>query len=70
MHQEVPRGHDVSVPLEVSLEELYKGGIVTMTRSKLEPIPIGGRRECNCRVEMKTIQQGHGRFSMVQERVR
>ena len=69
MEPEIPRGQDVIVPFEVTLEELYNGNIINLVRSKMTPVTTGGFRECNCRHEMKTIQQGHGRFSMVQERV-
>jgi len=66
---EIPKGQDVVSPLEVSLEELYTGTVIPLTRIGLEQVTTSGTRECNCRVEMKTVQRGPGSFQMMQERV-
>lgn len=62
-----PRGGDVSMELFVSLEEIYTGTFIEMVRFKPIPKAAAGTRKCNCRMEMRTIQMGPGRFQMVQE---
>ncbi|XP_064597830.1 dnaJ homolog shv-like [Liolophura sinensis] len=67
--QEVPRGGDVIMELEVSLEELYNGNFVEVIRYKPVAKPAKGTRKCNCRTEMVTHQLGPGRFQMTQQQV-
>ncbi|KAL3081958.1 hypothetical protein niasHT_002888 [Heterodera trifolii] len=67
--EETPRGADVVVDLYVTLEEVYKGKFVEMTRKKSVYKQTSGTRECNCRHEMRTQQLGMGRFQMFQVRV-
>ena len=82
---ERPRGPDVHVDLDVSLEQLYNGhsfevcivrhflkfphpfSQILRTKPVAETAP--GKRQCNCRVEMKTTQVGHGSFQMQQVQV-
>lgn len=66
---ETPKGGDVLVDLEVSLEELFTGNFVEIVRYKPVVKPTSGTRQCNCRQEMQTIPLGPGRFQMVQKQV-
>ncbi|VDK63820.1 unnamed protein product, partial [Anisakis simplex] len=61
-----PRGADVVVDLWVTLEEVYNGNFVEVTRIKSIYKPVSGTRKCNCRHEMRTEQMGAGRFQMYQ----
>ncbi|ESP01907.1 hypothetical protein LOTGIDRAFT_138864 [Lottia gigantea] len=67
--QETPRGGDVLMDLEVTLEELYSGNFVEVIRYKPVAKPAKGTRKCNCRNEMVTTQLGPGRFQMSQQQV-
>lgn len=67
--QEVVKGGDVIVDLDVTLEEMYKGNFIQVARYKPVAKPTSGKRKCNCRHEMQTIQMGPGRFQMVQQEV-
>ncbi|XP_069108224.1 dnaJ homolog subfamily B member 11-like [Argopecten irradians] len=67
--REVPRGGDVIMDLEVTLEELYTGNFVEVIRYKPVAKPAKGTRKCNCRMEMVTQQLGPGRFQMTQQQV-
>lgn len=67
--REIPRGGDVVVDLDVTLEELYNGQFVEVVRYKPVAKTTSGTRQCNCRQEMKTIQLGPGRFQMMQQQV-
>lgn len=64
-----PRGGDLAMDLFVSLEEVYSGNFIEIIRYKPVAKPASGTRKCNCRMEMKTIQMGPGRFQMSQEQV-
>ncbi len=55
--------------LFVSLEEVYTGSFIEIIRNKPVAKPDHGTRKCNCRLEMRTIQMGPGRFQMSQEQV-
>ena len=66
---ETPHGADVVIDLEVTLEEMYEGEFVEVTRSKAVPKKAPGTRQCNCRTEMRTQQLGPGQFQMFQEQV-
>jgi len=63
------KGSDVNVNLFVTLEELYLGSFVTITRNKPVYKESGGTRQCRCRMEMKTHATGPGSFQMTQHRV-
>jgi len=67
--REVPKGGDVVVDLDVTLEELYNGQFVEVIRYKPVAKQTSGTRKCNCRQEMQTIQLGPGRFQMTQQQV-
>ncbi|KAF2368300.1 DnaJ domain [Trinorchestia longiramus] len=67
--REVPRGGDVVMNLEATLEELYVGNFVELVRNKPVARPASGTRKCNCRQEMVTRQLGPGRFQMTQQQV-
>ena len=54
--QETPRGDDIVVPLLVTLEELFLGTKVTLIQTEKSVRDAPGTRDCNCRIEMKTIQ--------------
>ncbi|XP_041375031.1 dnaJ homolog subfamily B member 11-like isoform X2 [Gigantopelta aegis] len=66
---EVPRGGDVVMDLDVTLEELYIGNFVEVVRYKPVAVPAKGTRKCNCRMEMVTQQLGPGQFQMMQQQV-
>jgi len=66
---EVPKGGNIVMDLEVTLEELYTGDFVEVLRSKPHAETTSGTRKCNCRMEMRTHQMGPGRFQMIQEEV-
>ncbi|KAF2983220.1 hypothetical protein EK904_000387 [Melospiza melodia maxima] len=63
----IPRGSDIIVDLEVTLEEVYSGNFVEVVRNKPVARQAPGKRKCNCRQEMRTTQLGPGRFQMTQE---
>lgn len=71
MHREkeIPRGADIVMDLEVTLEELYTGEFVEVARYKPVVKPASGKRKCNCRTEMKTVQLGPGSFQMSPQQV-
>ncbi|KAL1124313.1 hypothetical protein AAG570_002081, partial [Ranatra chinensis] len=66
---ETPKGATIVMDLWVSLEELYSGNFVEITRKKPVMKPASGTRKCNCRQEMQTRQLGPGRFQMIQQTV-
>uniref|UniRef100_A0A8B9GPR6 DnaJ homolog subfamily B member 11 n=1 Tax=Astyanax mexicanus TaxID=7994 RepID=A0A8B9GPR6_ASTMX len=63
----IPRGNDIILDLEVTLEEVYSGNFVEVVRNKPIAKEAPGKRKCNCRQEMRTTQLGPGRFQMTQE---
>jgi len=67
--RDIPRGGDVVMPVECTLEELYVGNFVEFVRNKPVARPASGTRKCNCRQEMVTRQMGPGRFQMTQQQV-
>lgn len=68
-HGEIPKGGNIVMDLEVTLEELYTGDFVEVLRAKPYAETTSGTRRCNCRMEMRTHQLGPGRFQMMQEEV-
>lgn len=68
-HRETPKGGNVVMDLEVTLEELYTGDFIEVLRAKPVAEETSGTRKCNCRMEMKTTSLGPGRFQMSQEEV-
>lgn len=55
---ETPKGEDVEVELELTLEDLYNGVRVDAIRDKSVLKPAKGKRKCNCRQKMVTRQVG------------
>ncbi|KAJ8983428.1 hypothetical protein NQ317_005893 [Molorchus minor] len=53
----------------VTLEDLYTGTFIEITRNKPVMKPAKGTRKCNCRQEMITKNVGPGRFHMMQQTV-
>uniref|UniRef100_A0A1L8DTS7 Putative molecular chaperone dnaj superfamily n=2 Tax=Nyssomyia neivai TaxID=330878 RepID=A0A1L8DTS7_9DIPT len=66
---DTPRGANLVMDLAVTLEELYVGNFVEITRHKPVLKPASGTRKCNCRQEMVTRSLGPGRFQMMQQTV-
>lgn len=66
---ETPRGADLSMDIHVTLEDLYSGTFIEITRNKPVMKPAKGTRKCNCRQEMITRNLGPGRFQMMQQMV-
>lgn len=66
---EVPRGADLVMDIYVTLEDLYTGNFIEITRNKPVMKPTHGTRKCNCRQEMITKSLGPGRFQMMQQTV-
>ncbi|XP_063412198.1 dnaJ homolog subfamily B member 11-like [Mytilus edulis] len=67
--REIPKGGDVTMNLDVTLEELYNGNFIEIIRYKPVAKPAKGTRKCNCRTEMVTQSLGPGRFQMTQQQV-
>ncbi|CAK0786120.1 hypothetical protein CVIRNUC_009333 [Coccomyxa viridis] len=57
-----PKGHDVHVELEVTLNDLYLGHQYKVTRDKPVAKPTPGKRKCNCKNKVVTRQLGPGMF--------
>lgn len=68
-NHDTPRGANIVMDLYVTLEELYSGDFVEITRNKPVLKPASGTRKCNCRQEMVTRNLGPGRFQMMQQTV-
>lgn len=68
-NNERPRGADVTVTLEATLEEIYNGEFVEIVRYKPVTKEAPGKRRCNCRMEMRTNMMGGGQFQLFQEEV-
>ncbi|XP_044743624.1 dnaJ homolog shv [Chrysoperla carnea] len=66
---ETPRGANIVMDVFVTLEELYSGTFIEITRNKPVMKPAKGTRKCNCRQEMVTRNLGPGRFQMIQQTV-
>ncbi|XP_072377166.1 dnaJ homolog shv [Diabrotica undecimpunctata] len=66
---ETPRGADLVMDVYVTLEDLYTGTFIEITRNKPVLKPSRGTRKCNCRQEMITKSLGPGRFQMMQQTV-
>lgn len=68
-NQETPRGANVVMDVIVTLEDLYTGTFVEITRNKPVMKAAHGTRKCNCRQEMITRNLAPGRFQMTQQTV-
>jgi DnaJ family protein B protein 11 len=60
--EQTPKGQNVHVGVDVTLEDLYVGKEVHVTRDKHVLKPAPGKRECNCKQKMITRQIGPGMF--------
>ena len=60
--EQTPKGENVHVGVDVTLEDLYAGKEVRVTRDKHVLKPAPGKRECNCKQKMITRQIGPGMF--------
>jgi len=67
--RDTPKGASIVMDFWVTLEELYNGNFVEITRNKPVLKPASGTRKCNCRQEMVTRNLGPGRFQMMQQTV-
>ncbi|KAF2881132.1 hypothetical protein ILUMI_25043 [Ignelater luminosus] len=68
-HHETPKGANIVMDVLVTLEDLYSGTFIEITRNKPVMKPAKGTRRCNCRQEMVTKTLGPGRFQMMQQTV-
>jgi DnaJ family protein B protein 11 len=67
--RQVPRGADINVALDVTLEDLYNGLTLEVMHAKPVAKSAPGTRKCNCRMEMRTQQLGPGQFQMANVQV-
>ncbi|CAN1153668.1 DnaJ protein ERDJ3B [Linum perenne] len=67
--ERIPKGDDVIVDLDATLEDLYMGGSVKVWREKNVIKPAPGKRRCNCRNEVYHRQIGPGMFQQMTEQV-
>lgn len=67
--EKIPKGDDVVVELDASLEDLYMGGSLKVWREKNVLKPAPGKRRCNCRNEVYHKQIGPGMFQQMTEQV-
>ncbi|XP_017765742.1 PREDICTED: dnaJ homolog subfamily B member 11 [Eufriesea mexicana] len=67
--QETPKGSTVIMDLVVTLEELYSGNFIEITRNKPVMKAAKGVRKCNCKQEIVTRKLGNGRFQMMHQSV-
>ncbi|XP_010914541.1 dnaJ protein ERDJ3B [Elaeis guineensis] len=65
----IPKGDDVVVELDATLEDLYMGGSLKVWREKNVIKPAPGKRRCNCRNEVYHRQIGPGMFQQMTEQV-
>ncbi|XP_042452086.1 dnaJ protein ERDJ3B-like [Zingiber officinale] len=73
-HQEnqeevIPKGDDVIVDLDATLEDLYMGGSLKVWRKKNVIKPAPGKRHCNCRNEVYHMQLSPGIFKQMTKQV-
>lgn len=73
-HQEeqeevIPKGDDVTVDLDATLDDLYMGGSLKVWREKNVIKPAPGKRRCNCRNEVYHRQIAPGMFQQMTEQV-
>lgn len=66
---DTPKGANIIMDVFVTLEDLYSGTFVEITRNKPVMKAAKGTRKCNCRQEMITRNLGPGRFQMMQQTV-
>lgn len=66
---ETPRGANIVMDVMVTLEDLYTGNFVEITRNKPVMKAAHGTRKCNCRQEMVARNLGPGKFQLTQHTV-
>eukprot|EP00897_Mesotaenium_endlicherianum_P006208 jgi/Mesen1/5615/ME000282S04760 len=64
-----PKGDEVVVELEASLEDLYMGATINIVRDKNVVKPAPGKRKCNCKNKMVTKQIGPGMYQQFAQQV-
>ncbi|PKA55204.1 Chaperone protein dnaJ 2 [Apostasia shenzhenica] len=67
--ERTPRGDDVIVELDASLEDLYMGGSLKVWREKNVLKSAPGKRRCNCRNEQYHRQIAPGMYQQITEQV-
>lgn len=67
--EKTPRGNDVVVELEATLEDLYVGATRDVWREKNVLRPAPGKRKCNCKNKMVTKQIGPGMYQQFAQQV-
>ncbi|XP_038896699.1 dnaJ protein ERDJ3B [Benincasa hispida] len=67
--EKIPKGDDVIVELDASLEDLYMGGSLKVWREKNILKTAPGKRRCNCRNEVYHKQIGPGMYQQMTEQV-
>ena len=60
---ETPKGQDLVIDLECTLQDLYVGRSFKIQRKKTMTEKAPGKRQCNCRRVFKTQQMGPGVFT-------
>ncbi|XP_015600553.1 dnaJ homolog shv [Cephus cinctus] len=69
-HQhETPKGSNIIMDIDVTLEELYNGHFIEIARNKPVVKAAKGTRKCNCRQELVSRHLGNGRFTVTQQSV-
>ncbi|CAK9795825.1 DnaJ homolog shv [Anthophora quadrimaculata] len=69
-HQhETRKSSNIVMDLVVTLEELYSGNFIEITRNKPVMKTAKGTRKCNCKQEVVTRNLGNGRFQMMHQSV-
>ncbi|CAL4963792.1 unnamed protein product [Urochloa decumbens] len=67
--EQIIKGDDVIVELDVSLEDLYMGGSVKIWRENNVIKPAPGNRRCKCRNEIRQREIAPGMFYQISEPV-
>lgn len=67
--EKTPKGDQVTVELEATLEDLYIGSTLTFWRDKNIVRPAPGKRKCNCKNKMVTKQIGPGMYQQFTQQV-
>eukprot|EP00244_Chara_vulgaris_P014916 TRINITY_DN970_c0_g1_i2.p1 TRINITY_DN970_c0_g1~~TRINITY_DN970_c0_g1_i2.p1 ORF type:complete len:335 (-),score=66.84 TRINITY_DN970_c0_g1_i2:30-1034(-) len=67
--EKTPKGDDVVIELQATLEDLYMGQSFKMYRDKNVIKPAPGKRKCNCKNKMVTRQIGPGMYQQFTQQV-
>lgn len=60
--ESTPRGDDVHVDVEVTLEHIFSGATIPLQRRRVVLVEGSGTRRCRCRQKMVTQQVGPGMY--------